>query len=109
MENAGLYSDMLNKLDQLTGQLKELSESNTIILSMRGVPSIDGISVGELDKLISEFQENGQKILMCGIQKPVMEMLERGGFTDSFGKENFHWDAVAAIRFIENEPEKVTA
>lgn len=87
--------------EKLTEKLKTLSEADEIILSMRGVPSIDGVSVTELEKIIGSFAKNGQKVLMCGVQEPVMKMFERGGLVERLGAENFHWDAVSAIKYLE--------
>ncbi len=87
--------------EKLIGSISELSEAKQIILSMRGVPTVDDISLGELESLYKQLKEQGTQILFCGVQEAVSEMMERADFRKRIGEENFYWDAVAAINALE--------
>ena len=87
--------------EKLIGALNELTDAKQIILSMRGVPTADDISLGELEELYKQLKKNGTDILFCGVQESVSEMMDRAEFKERIGKENFYWDAVAAIKALE--------
>ncbi|MBQ8195153.1 MAG: SulP family inorganic anion transporter [Oscillospiraceae bacterium] len=87
--------------EKLIGSISELSEAKQIILSMRGVPTVDDISLGELESLYKQLKEQGTQIMFCGVQEAVSEMMERADFRKRIGEENFYWDAVAAINALE--------
>ncbi len=113
--NSDHYSDKLakSKVVYLTGplffgtqeklieSLSELTDAKHIILSMRGVPTADDISLGELENLYNQLREKGTQILFCGVQNSVSEMMDRASFKERIGTEYFHWDAVAAIKALE--------
>ena len=88
--------------EKLISALNELSEAKSIILSMRGVPTADDISLGELESLYKQLKSSGTDILFCGVQDSVSEVMERAEFRERIGKEHFYWDAVAAINALEN-------
>ena len=81
--------------------LSELDGAQQIILSMRGVPTADDMSLAELERLYREFGEKGTQISFCGVQDAVSEMMDRAGFRERIGEEHFYWDAVAAIKSLE--------
>lgn len=87
--------------EKLIGSISELSEAKQIILSMRGVPTVDDISLGELESLYKQLKEQGTQIMFCGVQAAVSEMMDRADFRKRIGEENFYWDAVAAINALE--------
>lgn len=93
--------------EKLISALSELKGAGQIILSMRGVPMADDISLGELEELYKQFGENGTQISFCGVQSAVSEMMDRAGFRERIGEEHFYWDAVAAIKALENRQESV--
>ncbi len=87
--------------EKLIESLSELTDAKHIILSMRGVPTADDISLGELENLYNQLREKGTQILFCGVQDSVSEMMDRASFKERIGTEYFHWDAVAAIKALE--------
>ncbi len=90
--------------DRLRGALGEIGEDTLdIIFSMRGVPSIDGSAMTELEEIYSDFKAKGIRVLFCGVNVRVMQEFERSGFADRIGAENILWDAVAAMRVIEKD------
>ena len=91
--------------EKLIEQLQSLGGSRQVILSMRGVPTADDISLAELEKLYNMLREKGTQISFTGVQTAVKEMMDRAGFRQRIGEEHFYWDAVAAIKALEvNEP-----
>ncbi len=88
--------------EKLINALGELKGAEQIVLSMRGVPTADDMSLQELERLYNEFLANGTQISFTGVQDAVKQMMERAGFTERIGAEHFYWDAVAAIKSLEN-------
>lgn len=88
--------------EKLISALSQLDGAQQVILSMRGVPTADDMSLQELERLYRELGENGTQISFCGVQDAVSEMMDRAGFRERIGKEHFYWDAVAAIKSLEN-------
>ena len=87
--------------EKLIEALSGLKGAEQIILSMRGVPTTDDMSLQELERLYNEFKANGTQISFCGVQESVNAMMERAGFRERIGEEHFYWDAVAAIKALE--------
>lgn len=87
--------------EKLINQLEALCGNPQVILSMRGVPTADDISLSELERLYNTLREKGTQISFTGVQTAVSEMMERAGFRERIGEEHFYWDAVAAIKALE--------
>ena len=87
--------------EKLINQLEALQGNPQVILSMRGVPTADDISLAELERLYGVLRENGTQISFTGVQSAVSEMMDRAGFRERIGEEHFYWDAVAAIKALE--------
>lgn len=87
--------------EKLLTQLTELEGTKQIILSMRGVPTADDISLAELENVYNELLGKGTQISFTGVQSAVKEMMDRAGFYERIGEEHFYWDAVAAIKALE--------
>lgn len=87
--------------EKLINQLEALAGNPQIILSMRGVPTADDISLSELERLYKVLREKGTQISFTGVQTAVSEMMDRAGFRERIGDEHFYWDAVAAIKALE--------
>lgn len=89
--------------EKLIAALSELKGAQQIVLSMRGVPTADDMSLQELERLYNEFMQAGTQISFTGVQDSVKGMMERAGFTERIGAEHFYWDAVAAIKALEKK------
>ena len=87
--------------EKLINQLEALEGNPQVILSMRGVPTADDISLAELERLYNTLREKGTQISFTGVQTAVGEMMDRAGFRERIGEEHFYWDAVAAIKALE--------
>lgn len=87
--------------EKLINQLEALEGNPQVILSMRGVPTADDISLAELERLYNTLRGKGTQISFTGVQSAVSEMMDRAGFRERIGEEHFYWDAVAAIKALE--------
>lgn len=88
--------------EQLTHALEELTDLKGLVLSMRGVPSIDDSAIHELDLLVNHFRSLGTTIVFSGVQENVKATMERAGFIDRVGKDWFVWDTIIAIKKLDN-------
>lgn len=89
--------------EKLVSALTSLEGATQVILSMRGVPTADDMSLQELERLYNVLLENGTQVSFTGVQDAVAEMMDREGFRERIGMEHFYWDAVAAIKSLENK------
>lgn len=89
--------------EKLISALNSLEGASKVVVSMRGVPTADDITLQELEHLYFDLLKKGTHITFCGIQDSVSEMMDRAGFRQKIGTENFYWDAVAAIKALELE------
>lgn len=87
--------------EKLITALSSLEGAQQVILSMRGVPTADDVSLSELEKLYNTLCEKGTQISFTGVQAAVSEMMDRAGFRERIGSQHFYWDAVEAIKALE--------
>lgn len=88
--------------NQLRNKIEEiLPDVSAIVVSMRGVSSIDDAGIQELQEVYKRTQAQGVRVIFCGIQKNVLALMYRHEFFDFVGGENITWDAVAAIKAID--------
>ena len=70
---------LIDKLEAARGTCKSL------ILSFRGVSSVDTSGVEALIELLEAFEKDGVSIAVCGMNESVRKMLERGGLAELKG------------------------
>lgn len=70
---------------QFEEELKK-AKGDVLILFMRGVPSMDAAGLQSLASFCYERQKSGGKILLCGVQSKVREMLDKAGVTERLGE-----------------------
>lgn len=87
--------------DRLVTTLEEIEGATTIILSIRGVPSIDHSAMLALEDLHERFEQNGIKLLFCGLQPQVARQFTRAGFDEVVGTDDIFNNAVEAIDSID--------
>lgn len=87
--------------EKLISLSDEIENTKTLVLSMRGVPSIDGNGIDALTQLICVLKSQKVDVLLCGVQEQVSRELDRVPFRQLVGEDNFFWDAVAAIKSTE--------
>lgn len=75
--------------DTLRSSLLAVEDKHTVILSMRGVPSVDVTAAGVLEEYWKSCQQNGVQLLFSSVQPNVMRYLEQEGFVDTVGEDSF--------------------
>lgn len=83
--------------EKLSGVLCSLDDVDTIILSMRGVPSLDASGAQTLLEACHYLKEKEITLLFAGVQQKVKKMLDRSDITAISGEEHFFWSAKHAI------------
>lgn len=82
-------------VDTFKKQIHAIPIDDTIILSMRGVSGIDmGGAVGLLE-VVKEYEEKGTKVIICGVQTSVKEMITRVDLEETI--KNFYWSVDKAL------------
>ena len=88
------------------GTLEELPEHigscDTLLLSMRGVPSVDVSAAQTLLSLLETLRGQGMDVVMCGVPTATMEMLRRAGIVELLGEQAFYWSVERAL--LDNRP-----
>ncbi|NBK97524.1 MAG: SulP family inorganic anion transporter [Erysipelotrichia bacterium] len=87
--------------EKLTSFANEIKDTKILVLSMRGVPSIDGNGIDALAQSVCILKAKKIDVLMCGVQEQVEHELDRVPFKQLIGEEKFFWDAIAAIKSTE--------
>lgn len=75
-------------------------EVNTIVISMRGVPSIDESVIEEFATFFGNLHRAGINIHFCGIMPGVKRMFDRSGLAETLGEDRFHYDVIAAVNSL---------
>lgn len=86
--------------------LEELPEGvgncDTLLLSMRGVPSMDVSAAQVLLGLLEEYRNRGVDVVICGLPSASMIMMRRAGIVDLLGEQAFYWSVERAL--LDNRP-----
>ncbi|MEA4833150.1 MAG: SulP family inorganic anion transporter [Oscillospiraceae bacterium] len=64
-------------IEKLKKKLSSLDVKNTLIVSMRGVSGVDMNGALGIIDIISDYSKAGKKIIFCGLQNSVKQMIER--------------------------------
>jgi SulP family sulfate permease len=91
--------------DKLKAQLSQLGDTEVLILSMRGVPSMDLSGIQALLELRSELEAEGTKVMLTSVQPKVLEDLRRGGLIEAVGEDHVFDSAEYAIVHAHEEIE----
>lgn len=83
--------------DKLKGNIESIENCETLILSMRGVATMDMSGLQALMDVVKSLQEQGIKVIFCGVQHRIMEYLSRSGIKDLVGIENFYFSVDRAL------------
>lgn len=84
-----------------TQNVEEMEERtkgyDTILLSMRGVSYMDISGAISFMHVLTDLQNAGKKIVICGVPNKTMTMLQRSGIYDMVGEDNFYWSVERAL------------
>ncbi len=78
-----------------------ISDTSTLILSMRGVSLIDTAGIEAIEKLHDKINKQGGELMFAGTHENAFRMLDRAGIVDKIGRQNFFWSSDQAI--VESE------
>ncbi len=88
--------------DILTNKINELENYSALVLSMRGVPTIDDSAIDELDTIYTDLGKKGIRVVFSGVGASVKNKMIHSGLAEKIGENNFYWDSLAAFKGIEN-------
>lgn len=86
--------------DRMVSAIEEIEGASVIILSIRGVPSIDHSAMVALEQLHDTLAAKDVRLLFCGLQPQVKRQFTRAGFDDAVGSDAIFNNAVEAIDSI---------
>lgn len=73
------------------------ADYDTVLLSMRGVSYMDISGAITFMNVLTALQDQGKKIMLCGVPNKTMVMLHRSGIYNIVGEENFYWSVERAL------------
>lgn len=82
--------------DKLTYIVSNVSV-NTIILRMRGVNAMDSTAIHTFDGIIETCKKNKITLIFSHVNEQPMSVMEKSGFIEMVGKENFCENITSAI------------
>ncbi len=87
--------------DKLLRTMMSIHDTDAVILSMRGVPSIDPSAIRIFEDILEEYQSRNIRLMFCGVQPVVKTLFDRTELTEKIGPDHFFWDALAAIKSMQ--------
>ena len=72
-----------------------------VILSLRGMPTLDATGVQAFDEVIERQRRGGGSVHLTGLQPSARRRLERSGVLEHLGPDRIHWGADQAIAKID--------
>ena len=84
-------------------QLAQDERCHTLVISMRGVPSVDLQAADMLQRAIRSILSHGGIVYLAGVQPAVRTVLDRIGITQDIGETQYCWDTTQALRRIHDE------
>ncbi|WP_035767386.1 SulP family inorganic anion transporter [Butyrivibrio sp. NC2002] len=60
-----------------------------LVIRMRSVPALDATAMRSLEMLYDDCTKKGIKVIFSHVNEQPMRTMEKGGFVDKVGKENF--------------------
>ena len=84
-------------VDEFNHRMAEMPAYDHVILSMRGMPSVDVSGAQTLLELCQSLLAQGKTVACCGMSEPVREYFDRAGITALLGENAYFWSADRAI------------
>ena len=72
-----------------------------LVLRMRGVPALDSTAMNALQNLVKTCESKGITLVFSHVNKQPMHVMEKAGFVELVGKENFQSNISAALKRAE--------
>ena len=77
--------------------------TKVIIVRMRAVPAIDASAMRKLRELIERARKKGIQVVFSHVNEQPRKVMEKDGFIDYVGAENFRENIMDAISFAESK------
>ncbi|MBP9000991.1 MAG: STAS domain-containing protein [Lachnospiraceae bacterium] len=77
--------------------------TKVIIVRMRAVPAIDASAMKKLRELIERAKKKGIQVVFSHVNEQPRKVMEKDGFIDYVGAENFRENIMDAISFAESK------
>ena len=94
-------------VDEFNHRMAEMPQYDHIILSMRGMPSVDVSAAQTLLPMLRELKERGIDVVLCGVPSATMTMLRRAGIVELLGEQSFYWSVERAL--LDHRPRPLAA
>ena len=85
-------------------QLLTINSSNhtrVVVIRMRSVPAIDASAMKSLHELVNRAKKKNITLVFSHVNEQPMHVMEKDGFIELVGKENFHKNIVDALDYAE--------
>ena len=83
--------------DRFLDAVEAAPASAHLVLSVRGMPTIDHMGVEAIREVIDRQRSGGGDVQLAGVQPSVADELARNGVLDHLGPDRVHWSADQAI------------
>lgn len=84
----------ISAVEQITARVEGC---DTVLLSMRGVPTVDISAAQVLLSMLENLKEQGVDVVLCGLPSGTMQMMRRAGIVDLLGEDAFYWSVERAL------------
>lgn len=75
--------------------------TSCLVLRMRGVPALDSTAMNALQNLVKTCEGKGITLVFSHVNEQPMHVMEKAGFVELVGKENFQPNISAALKRAE--------
>lgn len=75
--------------------------TSCLVLRMRGVPALDSTAMNALQNLVKTCEGKGITLVFSHVNEQSMHVMEKAGFVELVGKENFQSNISAALKRAE--------
>ncbi len=97
--NGPLFFAAADKLLQINSK----KYTKVIIVRMRAVPAIDASAMRKLRELIDRARKKGIQVVFSHVNEQPRKVMEKDGFIEYVGAENFRENIMDAISYAESE------
>ena len=75
--------------------------TKVVVIRMRSVPAIDASAMKSLHELVGRAKKKNITLVFSHVNEQPMHVMEKDGFVELIGKENFHKNIVDALDYAE--------
>ncbi|MDD3165444.1 MAG: SulP family inorganic anion transporter [Oscillospiraceae bacterium] len=89
-------------VDEFNHCMERIPDYHHVIISMRGMPSMDVSGAQTMMELCQRFLQEGRTVAFCGMTSSVRSYFDRAGITALVGENAYFWSADQAILSLLN-------